>query len=206
MLAGLLWSALAWAELPPPDYRAALGASAAVEVARLARQEGLAAAEDFASDWRRQIGPDAGVCYELGLAARLAGDSERAAEHLDDALRIDPKHVASRYDRGELRLNQGDLRAAREDFEAVVVAAPQHWAGHFRLADLAARAGDAVGFEAHLLEALRYGFSLRTVVGDARWHGYARDPSLGPVLRRLITVYQDESVLEALEKPPETNE
>ena len=34
------------------------------------------------------------------------------------------------------------------------------------------------------------------VVEDPAWRGYYRDPALGPVLQRLITVYSDERLLE----------
>lgn len=199
---------VAWAraEVPPPDYRDALMASAADEVAGIARDKGPEAAEDFAARWGRTVGKDARVEYELGLAWRLAGDAERAEKHLDRAVSLDPGLVAARYDRGEVRLNAGDLDGAEEDFREVVRLAPARWAGHFRLADLAGRARRTDAFEAHLLEALRHGFSLRTVVGDPRWHGYLVDPELGPVLRRLALVYQDEAVLEALEAPPGASE
>jgi tetratricopeptide (TPR) repeat protein len=189
------------AELPPPDYRATLMRAAADEVSRLARQEGMDVAAEFARRWERQVGADARVAYELGLAYRLAGDPGEARTQLDRAVALDPGLVSARYDRGELLLNDGNLTAAEVDFQQVVALAPDQWAGHFRLADLAARRHDPQGFEAHLLDALRNGFSVRSVVADPRWHGYLADPQLGPVLRRLVVVYQDESVLDALEQP-----
>ncbi len=195
----LLLAGLALAELPPPDYRDVLNASAADEVTRRARATGVADAMAFAKAWERQVGPDARVRYEVGLALRLAGRDREAAWWLDASLDLDPELVAGRYDRGELRLTAGDLAAAREDFEVVARVAPERWPGHFRLAEVAARRADADAFERHLLDALRTGFSVRTVVGDARWRGYLRHPELGPVLRRLVVAYQDEAVLDALE-------
>jgi len=197
----ILASLLAWAELPPPDYRAGLMDAAASEVAQLAREQGMEAAEDFARRWRRVIGDDARLSYELGLAWRLAGDDARARAALDRALELDPERVDARYDRGELLLAGGDLDAAERDFREVVRLAPERWPGHFRLADLAGRRGQADAFERHLLDALRYGFSFRDVVGDPRWHAALADPELGPVLRRLVEVYQDPAVLRALEAP-----
>ncbi|MFN7146803.1 MAG: tetratricopeptide repeat protein, partial [Myxococcota bacterium] len=191
------------AEIPPPDYRDTLMAAAADEVTRLARDQGLDAAVDFAERWERQVGKDARVVYELGLASRLAGDARGARRYLDRAVELDPDLVAARYDRGEVLLADGDLDGAEADFREVVRLAPEQWAGHFRLADVAGRRKDAAAFEAHLLEALRHGFSFRAVVGDPRWHGYLGDAELGPVVRRLVVVYQDESVLEALERPAE---
>jgi tetratricopeptide (TPR) repeat protein len=197
----LLASLLAFAELPPPDYRDTLMRSAADEVARLARQEGMPAAVDFAKRWERTVGDDARVAYELGLAWRLAGDDGKARASLDRAVELDPSLVEARYDRGELRLNGGDLTGAEEDFRTCVELAPEQWPGHFRLADIAGRHGDPDGFEHHLLDALRYGFSFRDVLADPRWHDYLADPKLGPVLRRLVVVYQDEAVLQGLEAP-----
>jgi tetratricopeptide (TPR) repeat protein len=203
MLSLLPWLVLpCWAERPIPDYRDTLQEAAAAEIARIAAQEGPEAAEDVAAKWSRAIGADARLSYELGLAWRLAGDEGRALSHLDEAIELAPDDVAARYDRGEIRLNRGDLAGAREDFAAVVRLAPERWAGHFRMADLAARAGDPEAFQQHLLAALRCGFSFRSVVGDPRWHGYLADPRLGPPMRTLLMVYQDESVLRALEQPP----
>lgn len=203
MILALLAAGAARAEIPPPDYRAVLMASAADEVTRLAREESFEAAKAFARRWRRQVGDDARIAYELGLAARLAGDEAAARAYLDEAIAADGELVAARYDRGEVLLNAQKLDEAEVDFREVVRIAPDQWAGHFRLADISGRRGDAAGFEAHLLEALRHGFSLRSVVEDPRWHGYLADPALGPVLRRLVVVYQDESILDALERPLE---
>lgn len=197
----ILLSFLAFAELPPPDYREALMRSAADEVSRLARDEGMPAAVDFAQRWERTVGADARVAYELGLGWRLAGEDGKARAALERAITLDPGLVEARYDRGELRLNEGDLAGAAADFRECVRLAPEKWPGHFRLADVAGREGDADGFEKHLLDALRYGFSFRDVVADPRWHQNLADPKLGPVLRRLVVVYQDESVLQALEAP-----
>lgn len=194
------------AEMPPPDYRDALQGSAAAEVATLARDRGIETAAEFAGRWEKAIGADARVAYELGLAWRLAGDAKAARKHLDRAVELDPAFVPARYDRGEVLLVAGDLDGAEADFREVVRLAPDQWAGHFRLADVAGRRHQPEAFETHLLEALRQGFSLRAVAGDPRWRGFLADPELGPVLRRLVMVYQDEAVLDALEAAPEPPE
>lgn len=199
----LLLIALALAERPLPDYRDELQAAAAAEISQLASTKGPDAAEEASHRWTRAIGDDARIAYEVGLAWRLAGNESKAARQLDLAVQLDPDFVAARYDRGEVRLNREDLEGATEDFEVVVRLAPSEWAGHFRLADIAARRRDANGFKAHLLEALRCGFDLKLVVQDPRWHRYLADPELGPVLRTLVLVYQDEALLQTLEQPPE---
>lgn len=194
-------TASARAEVPVPNYADSLAVEAQAEVARRAETEGMEAAERFARNWSRQVADDARVVYAVGLAWRLSGDDVKARVSLDRAVKLDPTLVAARYDRGEVVLNAGELAAAEEDFREVVRLAPEHWAGHFRLADIAGRRRDAVGFENHLVDALRCGFSVRSVVADPRWHGYLADAVLGPVLRKLVEVYQDESVLRALEDP-----
>lgn len=186
------------AELPPPDYRDALMGAAADEVARRARAEGLDAAADFAERWSRQVGDDTRLAYELGLASRLAGEPRAALRRLDRAVELDPGFAPARYDRGEILLSVGELDRAEADFREVARLAPDQWAGHFRLADIAGLRADAAAFERHLLDALRHGFSFRDIVGDPRWSRYVADPMLGPVVRRLVVVYQGEEVLEAL--------
>lgn len=201
----ILLVGLARAELPPLDYHAELANAAADQVAALARMPGepMKAAEDFAARWRRALGGgarnDAKIAYELGLGWRLAGNDKEALAALDQAIRQDPDMVAARYDHGEVALTLGDTRTARADFERVVALAPGQWPGHFRLADLAAREHDAVAFERELLEALRCGFSFRDVAQDPAWRAHFRDPELGPVLRRLVTVYQGDDVLQLFE-------
>jgi tetratricopeptide (TPR) repeat protein len=191
---------VALAELPPPDYRASLQEAAAAEISKIFEERGIEAAVEAAARWERNIGQDARVAYELGLAWRLSGNEDKALVELNRAIRLDPGMVAACYDRGEIRLNRGELELAEADFEQVVALMPEAWAGHFRLADIAGRKKDPVRFKQELIEALRYGFSFRVVVSDPRWQEYLRDPVLGPELRALLVVYQDESVLRALEQ------
>jgi len=193
---------LAHAELPPPDYRSTTDTSAADAVDQLARDQGMPAAEAFVDRWERQVGASARVAYELGLAWRLAGDDKKARTAFDRALAADPDLVEARYDRGEVELNAGELSAAEDDFSAVVRLQPDAWPGHFRLADIAARRGDAAAFEAHLVRALRLGFTVRVIASDPRWKGYLQDPALGPILTRLVTVYAGDDTLQLLQSPP----
>ncbi len=196
----LLVVALAAAEMVPPDYGTTLVEGAGKEISRLGVEAGPNEAEAFAKRWMRTFGASARVTYELGLVWRLAGDDDHASRYLEEAVKLDPDLAAARYDRGEVRLAAGDLTGAAEDFAAVARLEPEAWAGWFRLADLAGRRGDARAFEANLLKALRFGFSLSAVARDPTWHGFVSDPTIGPVLERLTRVYQGEEVLEELRK------
>lgn len=192
---------LAAAELAPPDYDRTLTEGAGAEVARAGRERGPDVAETFAKRWMRTFGESARVLYELGLVWRLAGDDAHARRYLESAVALDPELAAARYDRGEIRLAAGDLPGALEDFEAVTRLEPEAWPGWFRLADLAGRSGDAKAFEAHLVRALRCGFQARAVATDPTWRGFASDPRIGPVLTRLVLVYQGTEALQELGAP-----
>jgi tetratricopeptide (TPR) repeat protein len=189
---------LAHAEAEPPDYAATLTEGAGAEVARVGREQGAEAAQALAKRWMRTFGASARVEYELGLAWRLAGDDPRARSHLDTAVSLDPDLAAARYDRGEVRLASGDLSGAREDFEAVARLQPEAWPGWFRLAEIDGREGDAGSFERNLLRALRCGFSVQAVAQDPTWRGLVSHADVGPVLVRLVRVYQGDAVLEAI--------
>jgi tetratricopeptide (TPR) repeat protein len=190
------------AELPPPDFKAERERAGADEVARLARDQDAAAAALLASQWDRQVGPNPEVWYEVGLAWRLAGDAPKARAALDRALALAPGHVAAHYDRGEMRLFDGDLAGAEADFKACVEGEPIAWPGFFRLADIAGRRGDAATFEGWLGAALQRGFTVRVVATDPTWRGFSRDAVLGPVLARLVTVYEGPDVLRLFEGAP----
>ncbi len=214
----LSWLAVARAEIPPPDYRSEQAQAAADEIARRAQlpadsadgaRANMVSAEDFADRWRRTLGggpgravDDAKLAYELGLGWRLAGDETSALANLDRAIAEDPAMVAAHYDRGEIELNRGNADAAKREFETVVRLAPDGWPGHFRLADVARRANEADTFERELTSALRAGFSFRDLAADPSWLATFRDPTLGPILHRLITVYQGDDVLQQFENGP----
>jgi hypothetical protein len=78
---------------------------------------------------------------------------------------------------------------------------PDHWAVHFRLAELAARDHDTARFESHLTDAVRNGFDFRTIATDPNWRSWARDPELGKVITKLVVLYSQEDLLELLQAP-----
>jgi tetratricopeptide (TPR) repeat protein len=191
----------AWAAREPQDYRADLMTGAATRVSRLSEAGQYEAAKALAERFQRQVEPSAPVTYEIALALNQMGKRSEAIATYTKALALDPDHAASLYDRGELYLLDGRVDLAQADFERAVVLAPGHWAVHFRLAELAARAHDTAAFESHLTDAVRNGFDFRTIVGDPNWHAWARDPDLGKVITKLVVLYSKEDLLELLQAP-----
>ena len=57
---------------------------------------------------------------------------------------------------------------------------------------------DAVAFEAHLRNALRYGMNIQVIAGDAAWKGFLADPVIGTTVERMITVYGGPEILASL--------
>ena len=199
MLPTLLLLASAIADLPPPDYGRQLVAEAAARLEDLNDQGRYADAVQLGDEFQEQVIAAADLEYEIAYAWNALGERERARRHFRRAVDLDPEHAASWYDLGELFLIDGSLDEAERAFEHAARTRPDHWAGPFRLAEIAARRGQPERFEAQLRQALSTGFSFRVVVGDANWAGYYREPALRDVIRRLVTVYSDERLLDAFE-------
>ena len=201
MLALALVLGAARAAREPDDYRADLMTGAATRVSRAtergAPEDAIALAERF----QRQVEPSAPVTYEIAYALNRMGRRSEAVATYTKALALDPDHAASLYDRGELYLLDDRLDLARADFERAAVLVPTHWAVHFRLAELAARAHDTAAFESHLFAAVSNGFDFRTIAKDPHWQGWARDPELGKVITKLVVLYSQEDLLELLQAP-----
>ena len=149
---------------------------------------------------------DAEVRYLIGLAHRYLGDASSARASLEGSLALDPQHVAASYDLGELMLIAGDLAAAEKRFELVATHNPDdatQWLGHWRLAEVSAMRGDANGFETHLKQAIREGFSLRRIEGLPNWKAFYRDPELRDVIQKMIALYGTPETQRTLQ-PPQT--
>ncbi len=189
---------VAAASPPPPDYRAEVVGAVTQQLEAMQAAGRLEELLDAGRRFQRSVEPAAPVSYEMALAANRLGRTREAIDLYGDVLTLDPGHAAAHYDRGELRLAQGDEAAALADFQDAARLRPDHWVVHFRLADVAGRSGEFEAFEAHLTDALRQGFAFRTIVDDPTWRAWARDPRLGPVIARLIVVYDDERVLDQL--------
>jgi tetratricopeptide (TPR) repeat protein len=191
----------AHAEGRVPDYRAELAARVTEELERLnvegRHKEAIRRGEAFGED----LFPAATVAYEVAFAYNRLGRVRPALRTYEAALSLDPGYAAAWYDLGELRLARGELDLAESCFSRSSALRPDHWAGPFRLADLAARRRDSTAFEENFREALRRGFDPLGIVGDATWRDHARDPVIAPVFARLVTVYGNEELLRMFEVP-----
>jgi len=134
------------------------------------------------------------VSYEIGYAHYQLGELDAAVRHYTSALRQEPGLTMARYDRGEIHLHEGRLTEAVRDFTVVVEQTPSHWAGYFRMAHLSGLAEDPETFEGHLMSAIRHGFQLETVMKDPDWRSFSRQPSLRPILRKIIVLYGDQDL------------
>ena len=199
---GLVLPARVGAAPPAPDYGEELGARLAAEVERRSEQDPAAAAA-WGERALRRVGALGALRYATALAHNRAGDRDEALRLYDAVIAEDPEHRGALYDRAELRLLMGDPAGAEADLARLLRLPPVHWTTHFRLAQLAAGRGDALAFEAALMDALRVGFELRTLALDPVWRGWLDDPTLGPVLTRIITVYGSEGLLLQLRSSPQ---
>ena len=183
---------------PPPDYRATVGQDMSRRVAALNGEgrfeEALALVERF----EKSVAPLPLVSYEAGYALNRLGKTEAAMAQYSAAIDGNPELASARDDRGELYMAQSRWIEARADFEVVTRVQPGHWAGHFRMAQLAGIAGDPKGLEAHLTQAIRTGFDLKILARDPAWRDFAKDPELASILRKIVILYTNESLLKDL--------
>jgi len=197
----LLALAEAQATRVPRDYRDSLHERTAREAEALVVDGRTDEAVALCRRHVEALGSSVEVLYEWAVALNAQGELRAAQARYDEVLALDPEHAAARYDRAELRLVAGQLDAAAEDLAVALKHRPDHWAVHFRLAEVAGLRADPPAFEAALLDALRHGFDLRTLPDYPRWQAFLADPLVGPVLVRVVTVYGDPRVLEQLRGP-----
>jgi len=202
----LVVAGVARAELPPPDYRDAVLSAAEARVDALIQAGRLDEAMEYVERFREEIADDPRMVYEVGLIYRYRQDNPRALRYLRRAVEEAPHLGYAWYDLGEvLLLTDGADEEARAAFIKASEMTEDHrfgWAAPFRLAELAGRRGDAEAFERWLREALRRGFSFRTVAAVPDWRGFLAQPELAEVLERLMTVYGNEDVLDAWKAAP----
>jgi tetratricopeptide (TPR) repeat protein len=191
--------------LPPPDYENSLSAAAEIRTDHLLSKNRLKKAETFIKNFRQHVTDDARLTYEHGLTLRLLGEFEASEELLLSAIAQDPTLPQAWYDLGEVQLLMHDEKSALEAFKTAADLSATHpngWAAPFRLAELAGKEHQIAAFESWLEKAIQRGFSFENaVVGSPTWGTFLEDPELGDILRRLITVYGDESILENWQAP-----
>jgi tetratricopeptide (TPR) repeat protein len=177
------------------DYRTALGADISSQASALNAQGRFQEAAALIERFHAAVEVLAPSAYEAGYALNRLGETEAALAQYSAAIAADPELAAARYDRGEIYLRQSRWAQAAVDFEVVVRVRPGHWAGHFRMAQLAGVAVDPAGMEKHLTDAIRSGFDLKILTQDDVWRSFAKNPELGAVLRKIIILYTHESLL-----------
>lgn len=185
----------------PRDYPASLDERTARQVEALVNEGKLDEAVALGRGHVKALGPSVDVLYEWGVALNAQGELRAAQARYDEVLAIDPEHAAARYDRAELHLSAGRLDEAAADLAVALKQRPDHWAVHFRLAEVAGLRADPHAFEVALLDALRHGFDLRALPEYPRWRVFLADPQVGPVLERVVMVYGDERVLDQMRAP-----
>lgn len=189
------------AAIPPSDYRLEVVADQAQILETLNAQGSFRQAIEQGRLFQRSVSSGALVSYELAFAYRALGELRLAEEALKEAVSLDPSLSFAWYDLGELALLDGDRAGAERAFAEAARLRPDHWAGFFRLAELAAESSDADRFDALLTKAIVNGFDLRSVTQDPRWRAWYKDPLLGQILRRFLVVYWRSDVLNAFEAP-----
>ena len=212
-----LLTALAWGTQTPPDYDDALAEGEWLGLNQLmerscqfqprvgavvcTKPEVLDEVIQRATDWNTVVQEDAGLTYLIGLAWRYKGEHGQARAAWEKATTQDPDYRAPWYDLGELYLGAGELDKATHAFEQVARLTEdptQLWIAPWRLAEVAASAGNPAAFETHMREALRHGFSFHTITGLPNWQAYLADPKVGPSVEKLISVYGSREVLDSL--------
>lgn len=178
----------------PEAFELSLQQKVIAEIQLLERTDGLEAALDYGDRFRSEVLNGVELQYELALMLNRAGQLEAAADRYSQLLIQDSEHIASLYDRGEIRLILGQYAEAESDLHQLEKLKPDVWVVHFRLAELAGHQKRADLFEEQIIEALRDGFSLSLLAESGEhWHNWAKDPSLGLVLKQIFLLYGSET-------------
>ncbi len=100
--------------------------------------------EDSLALYRRAVAvtrPNALAHHGLGRALRRAGQDDRAAAHLAEAIRLRPQWARPRIDMAELLVQRGDREAAIDHYARALEIAPRDLRTRVNLASLLVRAG-----------------------------------------------------------------
>ncbi|HMV66352.1 MAG TPA: tetratricopeptide repeat protein [Myxococcota bacterium] len=166
------------------------------------------AALDASIAWGRQVidevADDGRIHYLIGLAHRYAGRPADAETELREAVKLSPDRAEAWADLGDLLSARGLWGEAAKAFRNVARLRPEGpaaWYAWLQLAQIAANRHDPEGFESALREALRLGFSLRTVAGNPAWRAWWADPAMRPTIERMVGSYAEPAVLDSLRAP-----
>jgi tetratricopeptide (TPR) repeat protein len=194
--------AVALAEVPLPSYREALVSEAWRQSNELLEAGLPEQAAGSAQAFEDTVEPDGSLEYLIGLSWNVRREPTKAAAHYELALKLDPDLGEAWYDLGELQLAAGAFDEARASFErvtALVTTGSHAYLGPQRLAEVAAHQQDPHAFEKHLHEALKRGFSFRSIAGLENWRRFYADPTMQDSVTKMITVYGEETTLESLQ-------
>jgi tetratricopeptide (TPR) repeat protein len=164
-----------------------------------------AEAAERAIAFQDRVVRDGTLEYLVGLSWRLRHDDYRAEMHYRAALELNPRLQEAWNDLGEIALSDARFDEAERAFKEVsslVPAGPFAWLGPQRLAEIAAHRHDPIRFEQHMHEALRRGFTFRSVDGLPNWRTFYADPALHDSVEKLVTVYGDERTLGSFRPAP----
>ncbi len=204
-LLALFLSLPAAAEMPLPSYKEELATAAWVEVNTLVEVGRYDEAIARADKYQKNVAADAGLEYLIGFSYRMKSEFEPAELHLRKAVEMDPTRKDAWSDLGEILLAAERYDEAREAFvkvDELLTRGRYAWIGPFRLGELAAHQHRPEEFEEHIREALRRGFSFRTIEQDPNWKKFYADPTMRNSLEKLITVYGDVKILDSLRAEP----
>ncbi|MBN2798599.1 MAG: tetratricopeptide repeat protein [Deltaproteobacteria bacterium] len=193
-----LLAALSLAEVPLPSWREEVVVEEWYRVNQLIEDGRFAEARARSQAFRAAVTDDARLHYLEGLTWRAQRQDDEAARSWLRTVELDPDRRDAWYDLGELAMGQGRFAEADRYFEQVerlVDEGPLASIAPRRRAECAALLGDDAGFERHLREALRRGFSFNEIAGNPTWQAIYRDPTLRGSVEKMITVYGNPQLL-----------
>jgi len=95
------------------------------------------------------------VHNNLAVALLEAGKTAEARKHIDEALRINPRHVNAHNNLGSILRQEGDLEGAIRAFEETLKLSPEHSRAHGNLGRIRYEQGRMSEALAHLQQAVR---------------------------------------------------
>jgi tetratricopeptide (TPR) repeat protein len=188
LLASLLLSPPAAADLAPPDYRAYHGQRAYAESLLALRTGQTDTALAAAARTVELLPDDPDALYLLGMCQLFAGRQDEARVSLERVLVLRPDLVEAHHDLGLIWLSIGEPAAAAASFQRVAELRPDSWIAPYRLAQVAGLLqGDLPACEGHLARAVELGYpGAASLPVDPDWAKLAGDPAFVAMIQRLL--------------------